>query len=368
MYDLQVNKKTNYLGEFSDPGLEREFFQQYVQRSAKYLKPVVLFMGVLNTLFIIPDYYMVNNERIAFIFAARAVFLTLVMAFYFSLERIKDYKRLTFWITLYEILAILTFLYIFNQYESPNYLIQAYGVMVIIICVFMVPNRWIYMVFAALAVSAGFIAMSVHYYDDVPVSEFSAGIVYIFIVIFLCGISGFRNHYYKRIEFIYARELLRLSNTDYLTGIYNRARFDEEFQKWIEHAKRYRIPLSVVIFDFDNFKVINDTYGHLTGDRVIKETVALVKKSIRETDFFARWGGEEFVLLLPHTALDEATELANRLRWIIAAHPFKDVGRVTCSFGVTQYHPDEDMESILQRVDKNLYRAKNEGKNKVIGS
>lgn len=365
MYILK-EKKTNHLAELSDPDLEREFFRHYIENSMKFLRPMVLFLGVFNMLFIIPDYYLVQNERILFILGARAVFLLLVVFLYLGLGRIKDYKKLAFVITFYEILAILTFLYIFNQYESPNFLIQAFGVMVIIICVFMIPNRWINMVFASVLVSVGFVGMSTYYSVNIPIPEFSAGIVYIVIVIFLCSIGGFRNQYFRRIEFVYAREMLRLSTTDYLTGISNRARFDEELQRWIGQSKRYGVTFSIAIFDFDNFKVVNDTYGHLTGDRVIRETVELVKKNIREADFFARWGGEEFVLILPHTDLTDAAELANRIRSQIAEYNFKNVGRVTCSFGVAQFSPEEEMENVLQRADKNLYRAKREGKNRVV--
>ena len=356
----------NCLGEFSDHSLEREFFQQDMQKAIRFIKPIVLFLGILNTLFLIPDYFLIHSKNTFILTAAgRILFVLFVLVLLIWIGHLKDFKVLAYWITAYEVTGILLFLFIFYQYESPNYLIQAFGVMIILIAVFMVPNRWINIIAVSLFLSIGFIVMSVYYIKNIKVSEFLAGVVYISIVIILCSVIAFRNNYYKRIQYINSKELIRLSTTDHLSGAYNRVKFDEELKRWVVYSKENDIPLSLMILDFDNFKKINDTYGHLVGDNVIIETAALIMDSIRETDIFARWGGEEFVLILPSTNKAHAVDLTERLRKNIESHTFKEVGRVTCSFGVAQLSRDDDIKSLLQKVDKLLYKAKKSGKNIV---
>ncbi len=166
---------------------------------------------------------------------------------------------------------------------------------------------------------------------------------------------------------MYNKELIRLSTTDPLTGVYNRAKFNQEFKRNIDYTKRYGTPLSLIIIDFDNFKRINDNYGHLAGDSVIVQFVEIVNKNIRTIDIFARWGGEEFVLLLPNTDLNQGMATAERLRCNIEKHVFAKADKITCSFGVAQYSNDDNMESLLHKADKMLYEVKSKGKNCVRG-
>ena len=360
------NNNINCLGEFSELALEKEFFQQDMQKAIRYIKPMVLMLGVLYTLFLIPDYFLISNKSTFIsIAASRILFTLLIIELFIRIKDIKDFRLLSYWITAYEIISVLMFIFILYQYESPNYLIQAFGVMVIIIAVFMVPNRWLNMLVISLLVSISFISMSAYYLKNIKVSEFLAGVVYLGIVIILCSIIAFRNNYYKRIQYINSKELVRISTTDHLSGAYNRVKFDDELKHWVEYSKENDIPLSLMILDFDNFKKINDTYGHLIGDNVIIETAALIMDSIRETDIFARWGGEEFVLLLPNTNKAHAVDLTERLRKNIESYAFKEAGKATCSFGVAELSCNDDIKSLLQRVDKMLYRAKRAGKNSV---
>ena len=122
------------------------------------------------------------------------------------------------------------------------------------------------------------------------------------------------------------------------------------------------------MFDIDHFKRINDTYGHDIGDDVLVNLSELVKTCIRETDIFARWGGEEFMLLLPHTTMLNASKLAERIRAIIEKNNFPTVGTITSSFGVTQYVNTDTAETFTKRVDRALYKAKETGRNRVIAA
>lgn len=157
-----------------------------------------------------------------------------------------------------------------------------------------------------------------------------------------------------------------MSVTDRLTGIYNRGKFEVELSNEIQRVKRYDSEsFSLIFFDIDNFKKINDTYGHPVGDMVLIKIVSLLHDTLRTTDVFARWGGEEFVIIMPHTALSNAVEAAEKLRQIIEKEDMKEVGCVTCSFGVTEFLKDDDIQSLIIRADNAMYKAKKEGKNRV---
>jgi len=152
---------------------------------------------------------------------------------------------------------------------------------------------------------------------------------------------------------------------DSLTDIYNRTKLNELMLQSIENAKVSKDVFSFVMLDIDFFKPINDTYGHLVGDAVLIQMSKLIKNHIREGDIFARWGGEEFVLVLPHVNLQRAEAIANNLRTKIEAERFPKINSLTCSFGATSYKDGDNIDSITQRADIALYDAKDAGRNRV---
>ncbi len=162
----------------------------------------------------------------------------------------------------------------------------------------------------------------------------------------------------------YVNRLMDLAETDALTGLKNRRALDATIKSEIERAKRYRLELAIVMFDLDKFKDINDTFGHDVGDKVIVETIELFKTQLRATDFFARWGGEEFMILLPETALSSASEVAEKLRQRLEQHVFGAVGTVTASFGVAPWLIGDTPELLFSRVDKCMLSAKKAGRNR----
>lgn len=161
------------------------------------------------------------------------------------------------------------------------------------------------------------------------------------------------------------RILGKLTNLDHLTKIANRRRIDEVIQKEYKRGHRYRQPLSLILFDVDNFKRINDVYGHNRGDKVLKTIAKLVRASVRESDHFGRWGGEEFVIVCTETVLEDAVMVAEKLRRVIAEYEFEEIGSLTCSFGVSRFDFNESIEVCVHNTDKALYKAKAEGKNRV---
>jgi diguanylate cyclase (GGDEF)-like protein/PAS domain S-box-containing protein len=164
----------------------------------------------------------------------------------------------------------------------------------------------------------------------------------------------------KRLEV----SLRELSEEDALTGIFNRRKFDELLGKELRVARRYKRPLTAIMFDIDRFKQVNDNYGHEVGDEVLKRLAEVVRKVLRDTDQFFRYGGEEFVVLAPETTLPPGESLAERIRLTVATTQFSGPGTITVSLGVAVFAGETDQQTFLKRVDTALYRSKQEGRNR----
>jgi diguanylate cyclase (GGDEF)-like protein len=165
-------------------------------------------------------------------------------------------------------------------------------------------------------------------------------------------------------------ELERLANTDSLTGIWNRRYLFMIAEQEIKRIQRYNLAFSLLLIDVDHFKKINDNYGHNIGDEVIIFMTKIVTSNLRHADCFGRFGGEEFVVLLPETNMDEAIVVAERIRENISNQSitFEDQQiSITISIGVSSYDVgDKSIDSIIQRADQALYQAKNQGRNRVV--
>ena len=162
----------------------------------------------------------------------------------------------------------------------------------------------------------------------------------------------------------YKKELESLAIKDTLTGIGNRRYFHQKLDEQILFTQRYNNPFSLIIFDVDFFKKVNDNYGHDIGDQVLIEYTKYIASMLRDTDIFCRIGGEEFIVILPNTTKDKAYILAQKLREKV--ENYKKVLPITMSFGVTGYEKGDDDISIYKRVDVALYKAKETGRNKVV--
>jgi diguanylate cyclase len=162
------------------------------------------------------------------------------------------------------------------------------------------------------------------------------------------------------------------SLTDPLTGLGNRKYFDRSIEVALQNALASGEPLSLLMFDIDHFKSFNDSYGHLTGDQVLRLVGMSLKQTIKGQDITARYGGEEFAVVLPNTALRQALTVADHIRRAVMAKELKKkstgeiLGRVTISVGVSMLKPDDDTDSLIERADACLYAAKRNGRNRVI--
>jgi diguanylate cyclase (GGDEF)-like protein len=160
-------------------------------------------------------------------------------------------------------------------------------------------------------------------------------------------------------------KLIQLATIDPLTSIPNRRKFDEVLEYEMNRDARYKNELSLVFCDLDYFKKINDEHGHKIGDDVLKAFTRVVSDNIRKTDVVARWGGEEFALLLPETSIMIAASTAEKLRRETERFDFPHVGHISASFGVTQYIEGDTEASLINRADDALYKAKKNGRNRV---
>lgn len=161
----------------------------------------------------------------------------------------------------------------------------------------------------------------------------------------------------------------RLALFDPLTGLHNRRAYDEQLQNEYNRWKRYQTDLTLVVWDIDRFKNINDTFGHQAGDRVLKAAAKILQENLRDSDFIARFGGEEFVTLMPETALNHALIASEKLRKIIEESPFHHRDQsvpVTISCGLAQFRSGDTPEQVFERADKALYQAKQSGRNRCV--
>jgi diguanylate cyclase (GGDEF)-like protein len=162
-----------------------------------------------------------------------------------------------------------------------------------------------------------------------------------------------------------AREMEFQATTDTLTGLFNRLKFNQTLAMEILRSKRYQTGFSLILFDIDHFKYVNDVHGHQIGDSVLIEISRIVSDQMRATDLLARWGGEEFVILILESDQQMAQQAAEKLRIAIGQFIFPVVGAVTCSFGIAEYVQGDTAETLIARSDSALYEAKRNGRNRV---
>lgn len=160
-------------------------------------------------------------------------------------------------------------------------------------------------------------------------------------------------------------ELVRKANIDELTGLASRGRGEELLENQSKLARRHDQPWSVIMLDIDHFKAFNDQYGHAVGDEVLSAVGQLMRQTLRETDHPIRWGGEEFLLLLPYNDDESAMKVAERIHAALGHYRHPEAGGITVSMGLATYRDGEEIDTLVERADKALYRAKRQGRNRT---
>lgn len=353
---------------FKDSLLEQEYFDRTMEADKKYTQPLILLTSVVFLLFIIPEMFLLSySTGLREIFLIRFLTFIVLIGLYIIMRQGSDNRKIAYLISIVELVLMFIYFNVMHSFASMDFLISVLNLVVLISVIFIIPNMFINKIFVSATVYIGFFTFQNQLVQNLDGSLYSIAMINTFLIILMIGIVHYRVNYFDRVKFVNEKELIILSETDPLTKIYNRAKFDSELIKWIKLKERYHNPISIILMDFDYFKEVNDHFGHLTGDKVLVDTARLVEKLIRETDIFARWGGEEFILLLPETDRTNAIKLAERIREVICTYDY-DLGssKITCSFGVTEIFDNDSIYSVFDRVDKLLYSAKEKGRNVVI--
>ncbi len=258
------------------------------------------------------------------------------------------------------IIFILTFLFIMDQ-NHKDYAF-AYGVILPIVSIYLKGIR-IGLLYSAVYFGS---LLSVAFFGiDVwePVGFTLVSFINLAAVYFIVGLLVF---YYELSRSEAFEKLQELSTTDALTGLFNRRHIDLKMHEVYTLSQRYQTPFSLILLDIDDFKKVNDTCGHLQGDRVLQKVSHILSINSRESDIVGRWGGEEFLIVCPNTNIHSAKHVAEKMREAVQNEVFDIDFPVTASFGVSEYTNNQAYEEIVLMVDRALYKAKEEGKNKIV--
>ncbi|NPA15484.1 MAG: GGDEF domain-containing protein [Deferribacteres bacterium] len=281
------------------------------------------------------------------------ILFALVLLYAYEIAE-KDYKR-----SLFIAVSALTLTYLVvipAQIYDP--FLSSWIVVYVIAITFLLGNRW-----GFVAMCFSFFLVVLTMFLNTP-SFFSAdNLFYTFHMVSATLVAYLITSSYNRVVFQAHKKIKERAERDYLTGCYNRRKLFEVLEDEVEKARRYGFPLSAVMVDIDNFKQINDLYGHHEGDRILKRVVDLIKESTRKTDIIGRYGGDEFILIAPGTDCEGASRLAEKIREKVERWG-NGVG-ISLSVGVAEYR-GEDLDEFVERLDRALLEAKSKGKNKVV--
>jgi predicted signal transduction protein with EAL and GGDEF domain len=247
-------------------------------------------VAVFNALLLIPDILHLTGRALIAVCVLRSFYSILCVIFAFNLRHFRSFKALSFAVTLAEMMAAGIFLVVFSLYRTPDLLIQILGIMLLILIVFMVPNRFSCMIALSLATALGFLAIAYNLFANADRAQYIAAAIYMAADIAFGAIFALINLKYQRREYASFAELQKLYATDPLTQVGNRIRLEKEAEKWLAFCSRHNLPLSLVIIDIDNMKKINDQHGHLAGDATICELVQTLCPQLRRNDVCVRLG------------------------------------------------------------------------------
>lgn len=380
---------SKWLAEFADRDTELAF-QEHIQHMInRQLRIVLIVWAVLLLLFAMPDFQALGVTRpFYYLLAYRVVIALALLLVVLNIKSKTDFFKISYIVTAIVIVGFTGFMLLF--YFRPDIVTWIVGVIMIQIIALMmfIPIRF------SLAFVGGLYGVVITLATRWAMGSSKANLIGLFFVLMLPFVLGaataMRLGISQRKQFALLSQtekinqelaleidrrralelkLTEMAATDPLTGLYNRREYEMLFMHEIERARRADSPLSVCIVDLDHFKKVNDTYGHGAGDEVLRRTAGLLKDKLRSMDIVGRLGGEEFIILLPQTTIDQAAMIGNRILEALAATDI-DTGaaiiRITATIGISQMIPsDPNFNAIIQRADEALYRGKETGRNRV---
>ena len=355
----------NKLCQFRNRDAEADFMDYDKAVSLNIVRTMMLIVGLVFALFIFSDlYFYRDNPAFVTSLILRAIGLLITIAAFCNAGRFKRYAHTLRMLTVTQLTIFVIYLVNMHLLRATQIYLQFMTAMLFIMAIFLIPNVWKNSIIGGGVIFAGYMIFRVHSPSPVERSTFIMHGIYLLICLVCCAIFLFGREASRRKQFAAEKRMEYLSITDSLTGIYNRGRFEHVLGLWIKNTRR--APLSMILFDIDNFKAINDRFGHTMGDQVLLGITEIVSAHIRDQDMLARWGGEEFVILFSNTHLEKASELAERLRRMVEITPFATVGKVTISIGAAESRQGETFTEFVSRADAKMYEAKRSGKNRVM--
>lgn len=348
--------------------LKKEFERWDKPAQTIQIRFITLLTSLLYIIASYIDHVVLSDEALSFATLMHLYFLPLLLFLISAMTYSqKLYKPMIFLLTVAPVLANMGNLYLVELLRtSPIYLSESYSseVYLIIIWIFALSGlRICYALISALMCVSLTLGYQIYFF--IPIEIFYLHQLWMFSAFSFGVLSALilaKNN--KRI-FLDAKQLERLAATDKLSGLYNRMKIESYCEMEIERSKLYNETFSLILIDIDYFKEINDAYGHNTGDAVIKNISKILQESVRRIDYVGRWGGEEFLILLPKTTAQEAFDIAENIRTIIMQNDFSPVDSVTISAGIAEYLSGDTTDKIVQRADEGLYKAKRGGRNQT---
>jgi len=291
---------------------------------------------------------------------------------YFKVEKVYAHDRIVF---LWTVVSVLLTVYV--SYTRPyNYVAYTTTDVLLLFTIYvLVPNNLIFRLISCLLFTVLSMAVIFFCKHSIPTPMLNLALFSYILTNVLGFVLSVRMYSYRRYQFVARMEekkakeaMEQLAIRDDLTGVLNRRKFYEIAESEFSRYQRYKHPFSLILMDLDYFKKINDRYGHLAGDEVLIKFAQGVDGMKRINDVFARWGGEEFVLLLPETPAREAYIFAQRIREEVSMRDFPVTGetvRITTSMGIAQANEDASLDGLVKRADDALYKAKEGGRDRI---
>ncbi len=377
-------------GEFTDPAIERAYRKHKELSVARHLRKAIKVWAVLLLLFGLLDYPVLGmSESFLLLMGLRVATVALLVVLFVQVQRKPALAADGYAVTAVEVFGFVLFFFLyFLRHDIVTWVIGMLPMMLISLYVF-VPNRVL-----LSNVVAAFCMVGMLYV--VALNGFGAEtLIGLFFLLALPSVVGFftalrlqivqRQEYaqFQRVSEINAElqgeivrrqaleeELKRQATTDPLTGLFNRRQYEILFNRERDRCARQKQPISLCVVDLDHFKRVNDNYGHDVGDLVLKHVASLFSHTLRHMDVVGRFGGEEFILILPETDLEQALLVVNRLREELEASPLQSPrGEITmtATCGVTLVTSDDmDVAAVIKRADQALYEGKRAGRNRVV--
>jgi diguanylate cyclase (GGDEF)-like protein len=351
--------------------LENGYRQSYLKRDIRQATISLIVILLPLVAFIGNDFIFYGGDHFFYyLLGGRLAFLLFTGGIILFIQRTNSYRKYEWYLFSWALIG--TVLMVGLDYTRPTYYIgySIIDIVIILLIYFGIPNRIIFWI-SITAIQS--IATAVLILSVKPGSELTT-IYAILLSLILVNVGGFliirRMNYYRRSQYLAYQELDELASKDSLTGIYNRRMFMELTERELTRLKRYNKSFTLLVIDLDEFKRINDTFGHLEGDTVLVKFAEIVNTQIRNSDLFGRVGGEEFYVLLVETQLAQGMEIAERIHRRcrearIPARSGKEI-RFSISTGLTEVQKtDLNLDQIIRRADTALYRAKEGGRDRA---